>query len=208
MSKFLAPIHTWLFNKIVLLETIEKKIVENFDAPEDVAFFNENCLTIGGFIPDLPLEDLIDQSNIHGWLQQRINIAEVRQAAFVHYLIEKDKNNLEIINNVYYKVGSALGEQAKDGLTGPGEIFKALNDVLLEGMPCDRVNSIVEQTPDKLVWNTLLCVHKNNWESQDVNVENYYEFRASFIKGFVEGVNQDFTYIYTNDTIQQHQIIA
>lgn len=208
MSKFLAPIHTWLFNKIVLLETIEKSIIHEFNSDANIALLNQLKETFGDFIPNLPLEDLIDQSNIHGWLQERINIAENRQAAFIHQLIEQSKDNLEIIKSVYFKEGLRQGELVKTTVTGPNEIFQALNNVLLEGMPCDRVNSVVEQSPDKIVWNTLLCVHKNNWESNQVNVEYYYDFRASFTKGFVEGINHNFTYIYTNDIIQQHQIIA
>lgn len=30
MSQFLAPIHTWLFDKIVLMESIEKEIVNQY----------------------------------------------------------------------------------------------------------------------------------------------------------------------------------
>ena len=83
MSAFLGPIHHWLFNKITLFEDLEK------DTNRSVAAkYGDQALTIqneaeekyGACIPELPLENLIDTNNIHGWLQNRISIAEKRQA--------------------------------------------------------------------------------------------------------------------------------
>ena len=75
MSAFLAPIHTWLFNKIKLAQDLEKDIVNLH-----IDKFKESAIKIqkeandiyGQYIEEKPLEDLIDVNNIHGWLQDRI----------------------------------------------------------------------------------------------------------------------------------------
>lgn len=208
MSKFLAPIHTWLFNKIVLLESIERDIHNAFKSETTEIFLQELIIEKGNFLPNVPLEDIIDQNNIHGWLQNRINIAETRQAAFVSYITALDPNALQRLTSIYYEKGIETATAYNGSISEPSEIFKAINDNLLEGMPCDRVNSVVEQTPERLIWNTMLCVHKNNWENNGVEVSVYYGFRAAFIEGFVFGINKDYTYIYTNDMVQQHQILV
>ncbi len=49
-------------------------------------------------------------------------------------------------------------------------------------------------------------MHTGNWSAAGVAVERYYEFRASFIGGFVNGVNESLKYEYTNDGQQKHVI--
>ncbi|MDD3141117.1 MAG: hypothetical protein PHX08_19405 [Lachnospiraceae bacterium] len=51
MSKFLAPIHTWLFNKILIVESIEKEIVKELANNEQKIFHNE--LIQSGFVQEI-----------------------------------------------------------------------------------------------------------------------------------------------------------
>ncbi len=206
MSQFLAPIHTWLFNKIVVMENIEKNIVSSVEDNSLKDAHNELVNKFGGFIPDQPLETMIDESNIHGWLQDKITTAETRQAAFVHKLIEVSDHAAEGIKNVYFQTGVETAMAMEVNLDDPAEVFQALNNVLLEGMPCDRVNSVIEQNDDTITWKTSTCVHKNNWENQGVNVEYFYDFRAAFTKGFVETLSQKLGYVYSNEGVQLHKI--
>ena len=86
MSAFLAPIHTWLFNKIKLAQDLEKDIVNLH-----IDKFKESAIKIqkeandiyGQYIEEKPLEDLIDVKNIHGWLQDRIKEVESRSAYII-----------------------------------------------------------------------------------------------------------------------------
>ena len=76
MSAFLAPIHTWLFNKILLAEELEKSLNEAYiDKYKDIAKeMIEKSLTYGSPIDTTRnIEDIIDKSNIHGWLQDKIS---------------------------------------------------------------------------------------------------------------------------------------
>lgn len=205
MSLFLAPIHEWLFNKIIILENIEKEIVKEFESDELLKYHSELCEKFGDYIPNKPLEELIDQSNIHGWLQNRITVAESRQAALVKELtLEGD--NAEKIRSVYYSEGKRIAEITEKKFSTPAEVFNELSNILLEGMPCDRVNRILESDDDNMIWEISQCVHKANWESSGVEVEYYYTFRESFIKGFVENISDDFGYLYNNGEVQMSKI--
>ena len=79
MSAFLAPIHYWLFNKIRQVEQREQKLFEQ--ASEMCGSSAEELReqvwqSYGSPLPEKDLSEMIDQSNIHGWLQKQINIVE------------------------------------------------------------------------------------------------------------------------------------
>lgn len=203
MSKFLAPIHTWLFNKIKITEAIEKEIFNRFSDEETKLKYSKILQEFGEFIPEEPLENLIDPSNIHGWLQSIISLSERRQAALVHLIPESAHGD---IKKVYYEMGLKLGSLSKENGNQPSYAFKELGDVLLEGMPCDRVNQVLDQTESSITWVTSVCVHKENWEGSGVPVEKFYQFRAAFTEGFVKGIDEKMNYVYTNDGQQVHKI--
>jgi len=206
MSQFLAPIHTWLFNKILVLENIERDLVNSVEENGLKEYHQKLQIEFGDYIPNQPLEEIIDETNIHGWLQGRITMAETRQAAFINKLMSVSKNAVEGINNIYYQAGQKTASELGVTIDQPAEIFQALNNVLLEGMPCDRVNSVTNQSEESITWKTQTCVHKNNWESNGVDVEYFYGFRAAFTKGFTETVGNGLAYTYTNEGEQVHTI--
>ena len=77
MSAFLGPIHFWLYNKIGNQEKLTKEIADL--AVQNGWIEDEAC-----FIKTLPpLETVIDEGNIHGWLQAQISDAETRYASLV-----------------------------------------------------------------------------------------------------------------------------
>ena len=76
MSAFLGPIHFWLYNKIGKQEELTKAIAAY--AEEKAWIENQKKYT-----KDLPaLEDVIDESNIHGWLQGQIHDTETRYGSY------------------------------------------------------------------------------------------------------------------------------
>lgn len=202
MSRFLGPIHLWLFNKIKLYEELESKIIKDIydkvdpkikEAAED---FNRR---VGAPLPDKALEDLIDTNNIHGWLQDRITIAETRQAALITHIIDQYENKgLEIVKAVYRKQGMESGNDAKtkyDVDSAPA-LYKALNNYILDGMPCDNVNNITINEKDILQWQVLSCLHKGYWESIKGDVNILYELRKIWISNFIRNANPSFTYSF------------
>lgn len=200
MSKFLAPIHSWLFNKIKLHEELEKNLINGYKEK-----YGDDILTIaknaeekyGALIEDRPIEELIDTSNIHGWLQNKISIAETRQAAFLTEIFNRYGNEaMEISINAYAAQGSECGKDAasKYDLSTAPKIYEALNNYLLNGMPCDNVSSITTREEDTLQWRVGKCLHRGYWEIAGADINTFYDLRDNWIKAFVENANSNFTY--------------
>lgn len=200
MSKFLAPIHTWLFNKIKLSEGLEVNLVKTYKEKygEEVETIYKNIQEKQGYpIEDRPIEELIDVSNIHGWLQNKISIAEARQAELLTELLNKyGEETKSIAINLYSEQGSECGKDANEKyeVNGASEIYLALNNYILEGMPCDRANVITINTEYKLEWENEICLHRGYWDTVNGDVSLFYELRDSWIKSFVENTNENFTY--------------
>lgn len=149
MSLFLGKIHYWLFNKIVWFENLEREIINlassigiNVDEVK-----NEIENKYGEMLPDAPLEEMIDTGNIHGWLQEKIHSAEGRMAAWTRAIIVNDVNNIVKIQNIYISQGIKAANEVKSGSSAfntAADIYSRINDYILDGMPCDRVDEIIE----------------------------------------------------------------
>ena len=148
MSLVLGKIHYWLFNKIVWFEDLETELI-NLATEEglNVSELKEKIDSkYGERLPGAPLEDIIDQGNIHGWLQGKIYSAEGRLAAWTVQLLYLD-NIDDKIKSIYINQGISAAKEVKESgkeCKTAVDIFNSMNDYILDGMPCDRVNEIVE----------------------------------------------------------------
>ncbi|AEY64985.1 hypothetical protein [Clostridium sp. BNL1100] len=201
MSLFLGKIHYWLYNKIIWYEKIEMDIIK---------WAQEKELPVGTWVQDInekhgpplgpePLEQLIDTSNIHGWLQERIESAELRQAAIVTQVLNRSMDYKKDLAEIYKNQGKAAAGDYQGDVAVPEEVFNALNDYILEGMPCDRVNEIVSSSDNEFVWKSAICLHTPYWKKVEGNVNNFYELREVWVKAFVEELNPDFFYARSAD---------
>ena len=205
MSLFLGKIHYWLFNKILWFENLEEKII---DLAKNEGLDIENLRKdieerYGEKLPSKPLEELIDTSNIHNWLQSQIHSAEKRTAAWTKLLIEINEENLKKLENIYIEQGIvAANEGIKEGksVSTPKEIFDAMNDYILDGMPCDRVNEVILNEENKITWQVRIDVHKDIWDKVGCDVNYFYNLRNAWIKSFVSNLNSNFRYIVENNT--------
>lgn len=215
MSAFLAPIHTWVYNKIKIHENLEKNIIEAFKAiygSEIVSIVEVSNNLYGAPLEDRPIEEVIDLSNIHGWLQGRINIAETRLAGIITEVIKNHGDEaFKIGSKVFHEHGEDLGKSASESLSDDSapSLYKSLNNHLLEGMPCDIVSTVKINDPDKVVWETSRCLHRQYWESVGGNVENFYKLRSLWIEGFIKGANDSYTYNFkpSHDSSFVHEIV-
>lgn len=212
MSAFLGPIHHWLFNKIKLHEDLERALLFRFEKEFGNTIQSIAAETIqshGAPLEERPLDQLIDLGNIHGWLQNRIAIAETRQADLLTRVFKAygDKA-LSMALEAYEEQGkeSGLDAQAKGQTQSAPALYKALNNYLLDGMPCDNANSVITAEPDFLQWKTMECLHKAYWEKVGADTQSFYKLRHHWIKAFIEKGNSDFQYSCTSETIKGQSI--
>ncbi|KAJ50871.1 hypothetical protein BD780_003686 [Clostridium tetanomorphum] len=199
MSLFLGKIHYWLFDKIRWFEGLEKEIVDWAEDKGDFPIHNWKNEIYGKYgepTENKPLEDIIDTSNIHGWLQDKIARAEGRQAAWVTRIINTSEEYKNELINIFRVQGNKLGKEYGKKFTPllPVEVFNILNDFILEGMPCDRVNEELENDENIYKWRMRVCLHTAYWEEEKGNVDNFYELREEWIKSFISALSNNFIY--------------
>lgn len=178
MSMFLGPVHYWLYGKIGNQEGLTRLFAES--ALEDGRLDD-----ISEYVSELPpLETVIDDGNIHGWLQSRIGDAERRYAALVIALTSKDPGAIDSLTEEAYAFGA---QHALPEGTAPAEAYKAFEDFFVNGMPCDQVNLVTENTDQALSWEQTQDLHAGAWASQGGDVSTYYQLRKSVMDGMLSG---------------------
>lgn len=206
MSLFLGKIHYWLFNKVLWFEGLEGEIIKlakdkGIDVEKLEAEINSKY---GVKTPNKNLEDMIDTSNIHGWLQGKIHSAEGRMAAWTKVILENNQDYILDMRKVYENQGINAANEAKESLENINAetIFNSMNDYILDGMPCDRVNEVIDSSEESIMWKRRVCVHKNIWENEGILVDVFYELREQWINAFVNTMNNDYEYVKLEDNIQ------
>lgn len=206
MSLFLGKIHYWLFNKVLWFEGLEGEIIKLAkDKGIDVEKLEDEINSKYGVkTPNKNLEDMIDTSNIHGWLQGKIHSAEGRMAAWTKVILENNQDYILDMRKVYENQGVNAANEAKESLENINAetIFNSMNDYILDGMPCDRVNEVIDSSEESIMWKRRVCVHKNIWENEGILVDVFYELREHWINAFVNTMNNDYEYVKLEDNIQ------
>lgn len=186
MSKYLGPIHYWLYNKIKFQNAVVNQVIEFSEENQIVSDLKQDIEEKFGSLSDKPLEDIIDESNIHGWLQKQVSVVEYRFAYAVTSILNKDKNHIEEIKTIFFNYSK---NNAEIGEEEPSYAFKYLNDKLLDGMPCDRANAIVSQEENEVIWKRNVCLHKSYWDAVGGDINVYYTLREALIKGMLHNSN-------------------
>lgn len=194
MSAFLGPIHFWLYNKI----KIQNDIVEDIlDLSENIGTDLRKSLYEQYGDGNLrPLDEIIDVGNIHGWLQNQISMVEYKLAFAVTEVLNKNPEKIEDIKKIFKNNGIKYSSLSNESTID--EAFKAINDTLLDGMPCDHVNALVNQDENETVWKRYECVHSKFWDAAKGEVSIYYTLRDEFIEGLLSKANINYEKI--NDT--------
>lgn len=214
MSAFLGHIHYWLYHKIGRVAEREQLIYEKAEemCGATAEELREQVWQIyGAPQPDAKLEDIIDHTSIHGWLQRQVTIAETREAAFIKELIDACGDAAEgIAKDAFAEHGKICGQHAKEQgkyeAEVPGGIYRALNDYLLNGMPCDEGDRVVENNGDQVIWEGNVCLQERNWAKAGVDKHLMKELYQQWFTGFVSALNPAFTYKQTADTLKGDQV--
>ena len=145
------------YEKVGMIKEKEEKFLEKDIVNLHIDKFKESAIKIQKeandiycqYIEEKPLEDLIDVNNIHGWLQDRIHRAEGRMAAWTKVILENNQDYILDMRKVYENQGVNAANEAKESLENINAetIFNSMNDYILDGMPCDRVNEVISVPP-------------------------------------------------------------
>jgi hypothetical protein len=181
MSAFLGPIHFWLYDKIKIQNEIVEEILDYAEKNNEnirselYAKFGDGDLK--------PLSEVIDVTNIHGWLQERVARVERKLAYLVPKLIDNNPDDFNVIKDIFESKGAEVSTLDKD--SSLEEAYKGINDTLLDGMPCDRANSVILSGDNEIIWKRNICVHQQYWDEFGGNIKDYYNLRDQFIKGLL-----------------------
>lgn len=183
MSAFLGPIHTWVYRKIKLQDELVNailKMAEEASYADDISAQMDDRY---GRLEEGELVDIIDEKNIHGWLQERVTLVENRLAFLITKLTEKYPERITNIGHIAFQVGKQYSLQ--EGLSVK-EAYTYLDSLLLNGMPCDRVNEIESETDENLVWVQTVDIHEQYWLMLKGDMKYFYTIREQFATGVFE----------------------
>ncbi len=181
MSAFLGPIHTWLYGKVIFQNGLVNAIAEL--AEEKNWLSEEMDVHKFGELEEGSLEDICDPMNIHGWLQERVSLVERKLAYLVTELTKDAPERMTEITECAYRFGRENGIREKMSVS---DVYRYLETKLLNGMPCDHVNEIVEQGEEKIIWQQVTDIHRSYWDEADGNVEKFYVIKERLLEGIVE----------------------
>ncbi len=182
MSAFLGPIHHWLFTKIQIQDQATQKLIQLAEEKAGIKGLYEKLTAQYGELENSPLEDVIDGTNIHGWLQERVSLVEYKFADAVTTILNEDKEFIADIENLFVEIGK---NHSVSKLTSATDIFKNFENVFLDGMPCDRANETISDDDDEVVWKRNVCVHQQYWDQVGGDIAIYYKLRDRQIEGML-----------------------
>ena len=176
MSLFLGYIHHLMYDKILFQEELLESLLELLDDDKKMKLIEE-------LDSDFPIErgdlkDIIDESNIHGWLDERVRKSENRLAKTVAVLLRNF--DMEELKNKF----NDFGKSYEVGET-PEEAFKFITSKFLDGMPCDHSLMIIKNEENEVIFKIATDLHKDIWENY-VNPDYYWDLRDAFISGSLE----------------------
>ncbi len=186
MSAFLGPVHFMLYNKIQKQNELLNEIIEASDKNNWVDNLSnklkENC----GENETALLETVIDESAIHNWLNNQVQIAESRLALVLKLIMEKDNNLLDKVGEIFYANGATARLDYADIIVAE-ELFNAFNKILLDGMPCDKGVIVQSNDGSEIVWAINMQVHAPFYEQLGIDSRLFLTMRDKWLQGFFAG---------------------
>lgn len=186
MSAFLGPIHSLMYSRIINLQKLINAIAELSEGEGWGAECEE--FVVAEFAP---IEEVIDLGNIHGSLFEMVDSAEKRFSGIVAAAtcgsVERFERVEETVRAVGESMGIAGGVASAGASWNPVMVCSRIQEVLLDGMPCDRATEMVKM-PDgscKIVRNVDL--HSSYFDAVGLDGEWYYRLLGAFVEGLLAG---------------------
>ncbi len=175
MSATLGPIHGIVYNKILLQEQLARRVA----AAAEVEI---TALDTAAPAPrEGQLADLIDLSNIHGWLAAHLENSEKCLAAAIAAARQAGKWQEAL------EAAKTLGAERAPAEPFPsaGKAYFALTSTLADGMPCDRALLPTEETQQRVLFTRQANVHAPHLQALGVDSALYDNLRDAFLEGWL-----------------------
>lgn len=172
MSKSLGPIHYNLYNKIKLQLELNLKIYDEF----------KQMISKDSYINNLgPIEEEIDINNIHQSLNELINKVEYSYARLINDILTIDFNNLNKLKEIAFDFGKLYKFNSDISLE---EVFKKIESFFLNGMPCDKVVSIIDINSREITYRLDKDIHIM-FNNLKYDSKYYYLLKDEIINGLL-----------------------
>lgn len=180
MSAFLGPVHIKMYERILYQDEMGRAILEEGLKSGWSKDLEDNIKEETPEAVKKPLEEIIDQSNIHGWLSHAVANSEKRFAKIVCTILKEDPDRIKDLKQIMKKLGE---EHKVSKERSAKEAFRDIHDILLDGMPCDFPFKMLESEEEQVVWEIAHCPHEAYWEAEGGSVSTYYLLRDAWLQG-------------------------
>lgn len=165
-----------MFEKAVAVDSLARAIAAHAD---EMGWTSGHAAALDAAYPPLAGEifDHIDLGQIHASLNVLVNNSENALAAAVEPL----GSHCSEVRAFVEQLGFAAGFAHRGG--DLQQVWDAMDQAWLDGMPCDGFVSFAENKPDCICWTVALDPHPAN---------GYAELRAAWLRGFCRAASIDF----------------
>lgn len=165
MSAFLGPIHHKMYQKITNQSQLALDIAAFSDQNGWTSHLKQDILSQLP-LPQGALEDIIDLSNIHGWLNKHVTESELRLSTAVQTAVNNAPERAQpLVEFIQQQAKQAAGHQATPSQTCP-ELWQKMDLFWLDGMPCDRGVQFDSSEDNEVRWSIAPTVHAQGWADQ------------------------------------------
>lgn len=204
MKEKLAPIHFVQYQRIHLQEQMESFLAEKFQLEDKLA---ELETLYGVRSAEVNLSEQIDHDNIHGWLEGHLIANEKRLSQLIAEILKQ--NDPSTLHHTYEEFGENLGKSVQHtvSISNGQELYQFLQSVILDGMPCDKVNQLMGSDDQQLVFSSTKDVHAPYYSDAGLDPALYHELRSHFMAGLLHTLDSGkYSYTVENGAIL-HKVV-
>lgn len=184
MSVSLGPVHYIMHNRILVQDDMSEALLALAEKNKWVGDLRQSIDAHAPGLTGVPLEQVLDQNNIHGGLSALVANSELRFSSIVNELLKENPERLPVLSEALQAIGRKYKLDTDDDIEN---IYDAVSRLLLDGMPCDRPFKNIWRAKNFVRWELDQCPHLPYWDTYPLDVDTYYILRQSFLDGVLEG---------------------
>ncbi|RKD31324.1 hypothetical protein [Thermohalobacter berrensis] len=189
-----------IFSKIKLLEGLEKEIVKRFQNQYGInevkTIVKKHIEKYGDYIVYKSVEE-ITSSNINTWLEKKMKSTKKRYTSILKELLRKYKvNGILLARLVHEYHGFNYGRKLKnkEKISSAYDIFIIMSNYIFEDSSCNNSFKITKKEKDLLGYIQYKGDYFKYWHNTEISYNIIYDFKRTWIEGFVNGLNPSFKY--------------